>query len=50
MDTDEAKKKIQQETTNLLNADEQLTASFNRTMMDIQVMLDTLIIPFQLFA
>lgn len=37
MDTEEAKKKVQQEVTNLMTVREQLVASFNDKIKDIQV-------------
>lgn len=37
IDTDEAKKKAQQEVTNLMNAEDQLAGSFNDKLKDIQV-------------
>ncbi|MCI4378099.1 hypothetical protein PGIGA_G00211950 [Pangasianodon gigas] len=42
MDTDEAKKKAQQETTNVLNAEEELTARFHKTVKDIQVEINNI--------
>ncbi|GAA6111313.1 N-myc-interactor isoform X1 [Tachysurus ichikawai] len=42
IDTDEAKKKAQQEVTNLMNAEDQLAGSFNDKLKDIQAKINTM--------
>ncbi|XP_060731722.1 N-myc-interactor isoform X2 [Tachysurus vachellii] len=42
LDTDEAKKKAQQEVTNLMNAQDQLVVSFNDKLKDIQAKINSM--------